>query len=327
MDKIILCLAISQCYTLFMATHVVQSPQWGDFKTEYGTTAARVGDVQYTKHKIPFTHYYYAYCPKVNPFNIDFVKLAASLKENNCVAVNFDVPNILKNSDEEKKALEIFKNCVKAPRDQFAKYNVLLDISKDSEELLKSMHHKHRYNLRYAQKHGVEIKKAVNQDDFEIFFDLFEETAGRQKYYIHPKLYYQKIWEILTPQDTCHILTAYHQNKPLASWMFFIYEGVLYYPYGGSSENGRNLNASTLVCWEGIQLGKQKNCKTFDMWGASKNPEDTSDPWFGFTNFKLKFGGNFVEHIDSFDFVINKNVYDTFNFVNYVRWKFLKVLK
>ena len=65
----------------------------------------------------------------------------------------------------------------------------------------------------------------------------------------------------------------------------------------------------------------------FDMWGAANDPKNEKDPWFGFTNFKLKFGGEFVEYIESYDYVVNKPVYMLFNFAQKIRWKILKLIK
>ena len=306
------------------AIHIVQSPEWGEFKTNYGTKAVRSGNIQYTVHKIPFTSSYFGYCPKVNPFDIDWEQLEMSAKENNCININFDIPNIIKGTSEETSALEILvAKCVKSPKDTFAKYNIVLDIARTDEQLLSNMHKKHRYNLGQAQKHGI----TVERNNFETFYDLLAQTAERQKYYIHPKIYYQKLWETLNPKGMAHVLTAVHNNQALASWMLFTYQNVLYYPYGGSASQGQNLFPSTLVCWEAIKLGKELGCTSFDMWGAAKDVNDTNDPWHGFTNFKMKFGGKHVEYIRSYDFVLNETMYNMFNFANDLRWKILKTLK
>jgi lipid II:glycine glycyltransferase (peptidoglycan interpeptide bridge formation enzyme) len=315
-------------YSLYMAVHVVQSPEWGRFKTEYGTKAVRAGGVQYTVHKLPFTSYNYAYCPKVNPSDINWDDLEDSLSGNSCVAVNFDVPDITKDSPNASEVENILRQRgVKAPRDTFAKKNILLDLTASEEELLKNMHNKHRYNIGLSERKGVTVSQAESEDDFKVFFDLLSGTAQRQKYFIHPETYYRKIWEILGSEGMCRILTAYYNKEPLASWMFFVYDGVLYYPYGGSSEQHKNVFASTLLCWEGIRMGKNLGLHTFDMWGAADDINNKNDPWYGFTNFKLKFGGRLVEYIDSYDLVINRSVYEMFNVAQNVRWKILKLLK
>ena len=121
-----------------MYKHIVQSKEWAEVKNEYGTPSLKVGEVYYTKHKIPRTNYYYAYCPRVNPALVDFEKLKNSLRENKCIGLTFDVPNVIKGSPEEKKALEMFKKyCTKSKRSEFASANILLDLKKLEKELLK----------------------------------------------------------------------------------------------------------------------------------------------------------------------------------------------
>lgn len=309
--------------------HIVQSPEWGQFKTSMGTTALTAGNVQFTKHIIPFLNKYYAYAPKVNPQDINFAELEKSLIKENCIAINFDIPNVEQNTESESQAKEIFtkNNCIKSPRDTFAKANVVLDLTKSEEELLNAMHKKHRYNIRLAEKHGVKVREGKTQQDFETFYQLLKETADRQKYFVHSKNYYQKIWEQLAPKNIAHILIAEHENTPLTVWMLFSYENVLYYPYGGSSENQKNLQHSLAVAWEAIKLGKRLGCHTFDMWGAAENPNDKSDPWYGFTDFKLKFGGKYIKYMDSYDFVVNKPLYYLFNLANKIRWLVLRLTK
>lgn len=319
-----------------MNQHIIQSPQWGEFKTSMGTNAIQAGGIQYTLHKFPYTGFNYAYAPKVNPQNIKWEPLIKSLKQNKCFVINFDVPNIVKNSkdgkftnvQDAKNAEKILnEKCIKSNKNTFTKHNILLDLKPREDEILKNMHKKHRYNIRYSQKKGVTVKKATTQQDFDVFYEILKSTAERQKYYEHPKKYYQQIWEILEKKQICHIITAYFEETPLASWMLFNYNGILYYPYGGSTTEHKNLHASNLVGWEAIKLGKQLKCHTFDMWGAAKDPNDESDKDYGFTNFKLKFGGIHVEYIDSYDLVLNSAVFKTFNIANWARWKILKLLR
>lgn len=309
-------------------SHIVQTQEWAEFKTAYGTQTVRCGEIFYSKHQIPFSPYFVAYCPKVNPFSIDWKKLEESLKSENCVSINFDVPNVIKDSPEAKNAETVFQDrCIKSPKETFATSTVILDLDKTEEELLKNLHSKHRYNMKLAQKNGVIIEQAKSRADFETFFDLLYATSLRQKYYIHPKHYYQKIWEILAPKGMCHILSAKYQGQALASWMLFSHSNVLYYPYGGSSDKLQNLFPSNLLGWEAIKFGKELGCTSFDMWGACKDLNDQTDPWWGFTNFKLKFGGELVEFMDSYDFVINRKVYKMFNLANNLRWKILKLIR
>ncbi|MBI2414281.1 peptidoglycan bridge formation glycyltransferase FemA/FemB family protein, partial [candidate division WWE3 bacterium] len=177
--------------------HVVQSPMWAKFKTKMGTKSVIVSGSEnkntiiYTKHAIPLTGKFIAYCPKVDPKNIDWKLIESSLIQENCIAINFDVPNVESTKPQDQKVLHAIKTfqekCVKSPKDTFAKANIILDISRSEEEILSSMHKKHRYNINYAQKQGVTVREGTTEKDFEIFFELLKKTADRQHYFIHPK--------------------------------------------------------------------------------------------------------------------------------------------
>lgn len=286
------------------------------------------GDILYTKHKIPFTNFNYAYCPRVNPLDINFDELKKSLTENLCSAIHFDVPNVIKGSVEEKNATEIFaKYCVKSSRDEFAKANFLLDLTATESELFNTMSNKQRYNTNYAIKKGVTVRKAAGQDDFEIFIRLYKETGDRQGFYFRPRTYLQKAWEVFSSHHACDILIAEYQGKPLSSWMLLVYDGILYYPYGGSTEEMKNLQANCLIGWEAIKYGKEKGCELFDMWGAAVDLEDQTDPYYGFSQFKAKYGGKHILYMDSYDLVLNEPVYKIFNLANNLRWKALNMLR
>jgi len=311
-----------------MKKHVLQSEIWEKFKNDYGTSAMRVGEILYTKHKIPFSNYYYGYCPRVNPFEIDFEKLKTSMKENSCVAVHFDVPNITKEDSEVEKAENILKEkCIKSQRDEFAKGNFFMDLEKDEEEILADMHKKHRYNIRLAQRKGVTVRESTSDEDFETFYNLYYETSQRQKFFGRSRTYLEKVWKNFRDNNASFLLIAEYQGKPLSAWMLLVFEGVLYYPYGGSTERDKDVQSSCLLGWESIKFGKKMGCELFDMWGATEDMSKKSDPYYGFSVFKEKFGARHVSYIDSYDFVINEPVYRAFIVANNIRWKLLGLLK
>lgn len=301
-----------------MYRHIIQSKEWANFKRQYGTKVITVGDVNYTIHYIPKTKFAYAYCPKINPHEVNWDKLINSVREQNCFAIKIDVPNVMEGTKEQREAQNIFdtrKGFQKSSKNTFTKNNVIINLDQKVEELWNNLHPKHRYNIKYAQKHGVTLREATNENDYNIFFDLMSATAKRQHFLIHPNSYYKSIWELFHPQGLAHILIAEYEGKPLAAWMLFTYQDVLYYPYGASSDELRNLQASNFIGWEAIQFGKKMGCHIFDMWGACKDINNTKDPEWGFTNFKLKFGGKLVTYMDSYDFVIDRKIYNAFNFI------------
>ena len=54
------------------------------------------------------------------------------------------------------------------------------------------MNSKWRYNIRLAEKKGVEVRKGTVQD-IDIFYNLYQTTASRDGIAIHDKAYYQDL--------------------------------------------------------------------------------------------------------------------------------------
>jgi lipid II:glycine glycyltransferase (peptidoglycan interpeptide bridge formation enzyme) len=192
------------------------------------------------------------------------------------------------------------------------------------------MNQKTRYNLRLAQKKGVEIIEANDEKSFKEYLKLMKETTQRQHFFAHTEKYHMQMWETLKKNDnssdlSAHLLLAKYNNQTLAAWVLFVLNDTLYYPYGASSSKNREVMASNLLMWEAIKFGKKLGLKYFDMWGALGPDANPKDPWFGFHKFKQGYNPRPVEYVGSFDLVINPKLYFIFKIVDKLRWIFLKI--
>jgi len=255
--------------------------------------------------------------------------LKEEAKSKNAAFIKLEPNVVLASEKAEKDIADNFKKLGLIPSNKslFTKWNFLIDLTHSEDGLLAAMQPKTRYNIKIAQRYGVEVRESTDEIDFDIYLKLYFETTKRQKYFGHTREYHKLVWETLMPAGMARVLTARYRGKPLVAWMLLNFKDTLYYPYGGSSEQYKNLFGSSLVAWESIKLGKSLGCKSFDMWGTSVDPNDTADSYYGFTNFKLRFGGKHVVYIDSYDLVLNEHIYSMFNSANNLRWKLLKILK
>ena len=298
--------------------HLVQTPEWNEFKKKYGNTVFKFGDIFMLVKKIPFTTSYVGYAPKVN-LNVqavDFTKLNETCKKRNISFIRFDIPNILINTKEGKYWNEkLQKLAKKAPRNTFTQKNIYLDLTPDLETIVKNMHPKKRYNINYAQRRGVKVTILQNTEGFKNFWELHRQTADRQGFLTHDRKYYSTINDVL--KGDLYYIQAEVNNTPTASWVIIHNDETIYYTYGGSDIRYNKFYPSDLVGFEAIKLGKRLNAKMFDMWGAEENK--------GFTDFKLRYGGNLVEYIPSYDYVVNKIPYQTFNLMYGTFWKLQEI--
>jgi len=296
--------------------HIVQSPEWGEVKTRVGTPAVRVGEVQFTLHKVPFLPFNVGYCPKVDVEKIDWEQLKAAGKKHNCIFIKIE--------PDGNEELRIKNKGLRKSKPIFATQTILLDLTKSEGELLAGMKQKTRYNIRLAQRKGVVIEERTDPEALEIFLRLQRETARRQGFFIHPDSYYKTVFEVLHPKGMAYLLIARVEETPVVAWMLLRYQDTLYYPYGGSSTKFKNYMASNLVMWEAIRLGKRLGCKVFDMWGAADDP---NDPWYGFTRFKLGYGGRLVTFPGAYDLVLNPFLYWPFILADKLRWFLLNTFR
>jgi lipid II:glycine glycyltransferase (peptidoglycan interpeptide bridge formation enzyme) len=319
-----------------LVNHVIQSWEWGQFRRLNGLDLVRIGHYsggkmveayQLTFHPVGVLGQTVGYLPKGPMPDRDMIKALGDLGKSKKAAYIKIEPNVTivekPNFENQLKKLGLSKSA----KSLFTKYNFIIDLSKPKDTLMASFLPKTRYNIGVAQRKGVEVYESQEDADFEIYLKLYFDTTHRQKYFGHTPDYHKKIWATLKPANMCRLLIAKYEGKPLVAWMLFNFGNTLYYPYGGSSTEHREVMASNLVCFEAIAVGKKMGLSNFDMWGALGPNATDSDPWFGFHKFKAGYGPTPVEYIGTYDLILKKALYKTLNFADQLRWKFLRATR
>ena len=190
----------------------------------------------------------------------------------------------------------------------------IIDLSKNEDDLLAAMHQKTRYNIRVAEKHNVITTK--NQEPiskkFDNIFRLFEETAKRDGFRLHPRGYYEK--QIKMPD--VEVYGAEYEGKLLAAAIVIFSAGTATYLHGASSNEMRNVMAPYALHWAIMKQAKERGMKHYDLWGISDDPKSG---WAGITRFKRGFGGADVSAPGTLDLPVNKFWYSVYTLVRRMR--------
>ncbi|MFZ5365762.1 MAG: lipid II:glycine glycyltransferase FemX [Patescibacteria group bacterium] len=312
-----------------LVLHPLQSWEWGEFREKMGVGVLRFGEFknstlrncfQLTIHPIPHTPYTVGYLPR-SPFpNHQILKALKKIgQEKNCLFIKIE-PDVLQDTKDKLPG----ESWLLPGKPILPVNTFLINLSLSEGELLKRMHEKTRYNIKIAQKHGVEIKERDDSQSLEIFLKFLQQTQKRQGFYTHPSEYFRQQWQILKPANMVYLLLAFYKDTPIASVLLLRFRDKLYYTYGGSSELYREKMPNHLLHWEAIQLGKKLGCKIYDFWGAYLEKPESSDPWYGLFRFKAGFGGEFVSYVGAFDLILNPFLYRVYGFADNLRWKFLR---
>lgn len=319
--------------------HPLQSWGWGEFREKTGVKVVRLGRFngnqlvdgwQLTFHSLPKLPFTVGYAPKCNLPDEQVLSAFADVsKTHQTIFIKLE-PNIglpvgrTASAHKEIKDFLLRHDCLYG-RPLFTKYTFQIDLTQPEEKLLANMRQKTRYNVGLAYRKGVRISEDNSPEAFQAYLDLtFKETTKRQKFYAHDRRYHTLMWETLQPAGIAHLLKAVWQDKILVTWIVFTFNDTLYYPYGASSSQNRELMASNLMMWEAIRFGKHLGLKTFDLWGSLGPEPDPKDPWYGFHHFKEGYGPTLVEFVGSFDYILDMPKYQLYRLAENLRWKWLK---
>ena len=182
-----------------------------------------------------------------------------------------------------------------------ARYILRLDVEgKTEEEVMASFHPKTRYNARLAARKGVTVEiKGI--EACEEFPDLMLITGERANFATRPVSYFRRIMEAFG--DDARIYFAYYDGKVIAGALNVLCGDKVWYVYGASSNEYRNVMPNYLVQWEMIKWAIEEKCRIYDFRGGYPNEGSTLH---GIFKFKYGFTNDYMELMGEADLILNK---------------------
>ncbi|HLD82300.1 MAG TPA: peptidoglycan bridge formation glycyltransferase FemA/FemB family protein [Patescibacteria group bacterium] len=301
----------------------LQSWEWKEFQESVGRKTRVFGIEQDGRlvgyalgivHKLPIKNY--LYCPRGPLFvddlsdeekNIGYQTLLRHIKEHTkelgIIFLRMEPPETVIRKQEIEDAF--FRSHVFFRRVHFMQPSdtTMLNLNQHESLLLKEMHNKTRYNIRLAKRKGVKTRIS-NDKDFDIFWNLLQQTAKRQKIATHPLEYYKKLLAATKNGLSSRLFIAEYEGTPLACNMVISYQDTAVYLHGGTSDQYRNLMAPHLLMWSAIKDAKERGLRYFDLYGIAPSYATEKHPLYSITRFKRGFGGIEVNYMGSFEFIL-----------------------
>ncbi len=199
------------------------------------------------------------------------------------------------------------RNWSNSPEQIQFKNTMLLDLTCDEEAWLTRMKQKTRYNLRLAQKSGVQVREARN-DELGLLYQMYAETSVRDGFVIRSREYYLDVWQRFTAAHKAIPLLAEVDGKVVAGLILFVFGKRAWYLYGMSTQQAREKMPNYLLQWEAMRRAREMGCEVYDLWGA---PDEfkAEDRMFGVFRFKEGLGAYVSCTPGALDFVNKKGLY------------------
>lgn len=87
------------------------------------------------------------------------------------------------------------------------RYTFRLDLKPEEKNLLQGCHTKTRYNLKVAQKKGIEIVEG-SREDLTKFEEIMRITGERDGFLTRPLSYFEEMYDTLAPHGMCKLYLA-----------------------------------------------------------------------------------------------------------------------
>jgi peptidoglycan pentaglycine glycine transferase (the first glycine) len=307
--------------------HVLQLSAWGKLKSEFGWQLARtavrdhdaiVAGAQVLLRRLPLG-YRIAYVPKgplLDPVHPDSCQaLFDALRRQNHArqTIMLKVEPDLLDTDIPWWVENGFR-----PSGQTIqpRRTLLVDITGTEDEILSRMKSKTRYNIRVAERQGVQVH-AGQHGDLGAFDRLMTVTGERDAFGIHSAAYYDRAYALFAPTGQARLFVASCEGQPIAGLMAFACGSRAWYMYGASANEHRDKMPNYALQWAAICWARSRGCHTYDLWGVPDEEEGTLEAHFaerkgglwGVYRFKRGFGGRLVRTVGAFDYVYNRPAY------------------
>ncbi len=188
----------------------------------------------------------------------------------------------------------------------------LIDLDHSLEDIQKNMKSKTRYNIRYAERHGVTVREGTF-DDLPLFQELLQKTADRNEFSPESLSYFQRMHELFAPPGHFQLLFAEHEGQTISSILLVAFGDTVIYKRGGWSGEKGNLRPNEALHWHAIRWAKEQGYHFYDFEGISRDaaqarlqgediPEEAMNTY---TRFKLGFKGDVLVLPDTYLFSRN----------------------
>jgi lipid II:glycine glycyltransferase (peptidoglycan interpeptide bridge formation enzyme) len=313
--------------------HILQTSAWGELKSRFGWSMARIAATRgghiaagalVLFRRLPLRLGTLAYIPRgpvLDPGDAELAetliagvdRLArgrrAALLKIEPDATRFDLPGFRPSPQT-----------IQPPR------TILIDLTRDEDDILAAMHQKTRYNIRLASKKGVTIR-AADRSDLPAFSALMRITGSRDGFGVHSPEYYEAAFDLFVSGGKARLFVAEVESQIVAGLFAFAHGRRAWYFYGASGDAHRQRMPNHGLQWHAMRWAKSTGCREYDLWGVpdedtvtleAKYLDRRGDLW-GVYRFKRGFGGELVRYAGAFDRIYNPLLYRLYLMVLKIR--------
>jgi len=183
---------------------------------------------------------------------------------------------------------------VRAARTVQPDCTVMNDVTASEDDIVAAFGSSARRNWRNGLKKGLEVEHTTDPAAVEILLAHVHDVASRTGMTPHSDNYFRTVARVLVEHGAGGFIIVRHEGEPVGSLLYYRAGGQMMFAHSASLTSARALNPTYTLAAEALLLAHRSGDQWFDFCGAAPEGAPQSHPWFGFTDFKLRFGGQRV---------------------------------
>ena len=196
---------------------------------------------------------------------------------------------------------------------------LLLDLTQDTDQILKLMRKSTRRNIRLSQKAGVIVREG-NEGDLQTACGIITAFSKHNHLYTFSEEYFTGLWNILHPHGYLHLFIAEYEGEAVATSLVISFGKTVTDTIGAWSGLHAKAHPNEMLEWTTITWAKSQGYRFFDFDGfaleVAKGEELPDAHKNGASFFKLGFGGHPVLYPVAYEYLSNgflRWLYSTLN--------------
>lgn len=298
--------------------HFMQTSAWGRFKSDWkwrgllcrSESGELLGTMSLLLHQIRGTHLHLLYAPRGPVFDHNDLDTFRALVEGARVLASKCGGYLLRMDPQIPASDQAFRQVAEAlhiridPISDFSSFQPRLVYQTDlagrtEESLMQAFHSTTRYNIRLAQRKGVEIRQG-SPEDAGIFAEIMACTARRDGFTAHSAAFYQNL--LLSFGQDARMYLAWYEGRPVAG-SICIHIGHQTWDVFHCSNGAEHAKPNELLKWAMLRWALSNGSDLYDFRGVEGYPRE-GNPKIGLHRFKQGFDSHFVEYMGQMDLAI-----------------------
>lgn len=210
---------------------------------------------------------------------------------------------------EHARAVLLGAGLIKVPDLQPNDSTALLDISPESNELLRKLHSRGRNAVRRALREGVEVVRMdPTESTMATMYQLMVGTiTAKSTTKARDFEYYRAFWTEFTSRNQGHFYFVFENDVASVGAFVVNYGAKATYKDGGSLQKRNQYGDSHLVQWVAINDMKALGAVEYDFCGTppSDRLKDPTHPHHGLGLFKTSFSKTVTDFVGCYDLALS----------------------